>query len=75
MDIIATAYNSTDHSLDYRGQPLKGDPSRHMGITNAVFGNETLLDAAAALISAQRAAASGEIYQKRLNRALVNVRW
>ena len=53
MDIMATSYNSSDSSLDYNGNKLVGDPSRHMGITNAVFGNRTLLSAAAALSAAQ----------------------
>lgn len=53
MDIMAISFNSSDTSLDYNGQKLVGDPSRHMGITNAVFGNHTLLRAAAALSAAQ----------------------
>lgn len=53
MDIMATSFNSTDTLLDYNGRKLVGDPSRHMGITNAVFGNRTLLRAAGALSSAQ----------------------
>ena len=75
LGIMATAFNSSNTKLDYNGDPLTGDPSRHVGITNSVFGNHTLLRAATALVSAKAAAAAGEIYQLRLSQALMNVQW
>lgn len=47
----------------------------HHGITNAIYGNRTLLSAAAALSAAKQAAAPGELYQLRLSQAIVNVVW
>jgi hypothetical protein len=75
MGIVATGFNSSNKTLDYMGKPLKGDPSRHLGLTNAIFGNTTLLTAAAALTSAKKAATPGDIYQKRLSQALMGVQW
>lgn len=47
----------------------------HHGITNAIYGNRTLLSAAAALSAAKQAAAPGELYQLRLSQAMLNVVW
>ena len=47
-----------------------------MGITNAVFGNKTLLSAAAALNAAATAAAHApRLIQLRLDQAMLNVLW
>eukprot|EP01048_Picozoa_sp_COSAG05_P005037 COSAG05_NODE_290_length_12056_cov_14.204232_2_plen_255_part_00 len=75
MEIMAKSYSSSNSSLDIYGKPLTGDPSRHMGITNAIFGNRTLLSAAAALSRAKDAAMPGKIYQLRLSQAMLNVAW
>ena len=75
MQVMATAFTTANSSLDYKGKPLSGDPSRHRGITNAIFGNRTLLSAAAALSAAKAAAAPGQIYQLRLSQAMLNVIW
>jgi hypothetical protein len=50
------------------------------GITNAIYGNRTMLRAAAALAAAQRAAAAAQppataVQQLRLKQAMLNVLW
>jgi len=118
MEIMAISSNSSDSTLDYNGNKLVGDPSRHMGvrtsavfaprlypnaslyqdrlgtnigkaqkggaffagITNAIYGNRTMLRAAAALAAAQRAAAAAQppataVQQLRLKQAMLNVLW
>jgi hypothetical protein len=78
MEIMATSFNSSNSSLDYNGHVLTGDPSRHMGITNAIYNNKTLLSAATALAAAQKVAVTGgatAIQQLRLQQAMLNVLW
>ena len=83
MDIMATSFNSSNSTLDYNGNKLAGDPSRHTGITNAIYNNQTMLSAATALATAQKVAAqpgstgltATAIQQLRLKQAMVNVLW
>jgi hypothetical protein len=76
MQIMAKAFTTANTSLDFNGRPLTGDPSRHMGITNAVFANKTLLLSAAALSAAKTATAHApRLIQLRLDQAMLNVLW
>jgi hypothetical protein len=75
LSIMSRSFNSSNFSLDYAGRPLEGHALKDIDHTNSCYGNQTLLDAASALIAAKKSAAPGETYQLRLSQALLNVQW